>query len=197
MKKNNKIIMIICIVLIALSIAIYFGTKYFLNKDLEKQQKELEEIKNNIIYSEKETVKLSIAKFNTEIMDNGLNYPVSDDYLAEENGNYFYGIFDDISFYNTPIKFTGNQDEDITKDMAIYYPVDSKNEEKAQQYVKYLIKSNNNELNEDKITSLIKESETLSKKEQAADGNNGLFISYDELDGYKYYIVTRNYKDNK
>ena len=46
MKKSKKIITIICIVIIILSICGYFVIDYILDKDIEKQQQELQEIIN-------------------------------------------------------------------------------------------------------------------------------------------------------
>lgn len=197
MKKKERIITIICVIAVLVSVGGYFGIKYFLDKDIERQQKELEEVKNNIVYSEEESINISVAKFNTEILDNGMQYPLSDDYLLNQDENYYYGIYDDISFYATPIKYTGNKEKDITKDMAIYYPKDSKNEEMAQTFIKHLIKANNNKLSDEEITSLIKKSESLAKEGKAADENNGIFISYNEDNDNKFYIVTRHYKTDK
>lgn len=194
--KKNKIIIIVCIVLVILAVGAYFGIKYFLDKDIEAQQKELEEMKANIVYSEEENVKTSIAKFNTQIMDNGLNTPIYDNNLTVEDGNYFYAIAEGIYFYITPVIYSGDQENDITQDMAIFYPVETENEENVLQYVRYLIKANNENLTDDEINDLIEKSKTLAKEGLAASENNGLLLSYDEAEDNKYYIVTRNYEQN-
>lgn len=185
---------IILIVIVVLSASIFFGTKYFLNKDLEKQKNELEQIKNSIVYSEEENVYISVAKFNTEIMDNGMQYPLREDSLVKQDETYYYGVYEDICFYLTPVEYTGDLEKDITQDMAIYYPKETTNEEIAKKYIKNLIKANNQDLSDEDIERLITKSEELSKEEKAADENNGIFISYDENDESKFYIVSRKYK---
>lgn len=191
-KKKTGII--VTIIVIILAVGIYFGVRYFLDKDIERQQRELEEAKNNVVYSQQENVKTSIAKFNTQIMDNGLGTPIYDDNLVIEEGNYFYSIVEGVYFYVTPVQFSENQEVDITQDMAVFYPVDTADEEKAMQYVKFLIKANNESLTDEQINDLIEKSKTLAQDNLAANENNGLLLSYDEQDNHKYYIVTRNYE---
>jgi len=192
---KEKKIGIICLVVAILAVGGYFGVRYFLDKDLEKEQDKLEQLEKDTVYLEKESVQTTIAKFNTEIMDNGMEYPVSDDYLTEENGVYFYGVYEDIGFYAVPVSYTGDTNVDITKDTAVFCEIGSKNEEKAMEYVRRLIKANNPNLSDSEIVSLMEKSEELAKDETAVDENNGLFISYDEVDGNRYYIVTRNMKN--
>lgn len=40
---KKKIITIVCIIIIILAIGVYFAVDYFLDKDLEKQEQELQE----------------------------------------------------------------------------------------------------------------------------------------------------------
>jgi len=89
MNKSNKIIIIISLIVIFFSISGYFGIKYYLKKDLERTKSNLEETIEKYGYIEKENVLTLISKFNTEIMDNGLEFPASDDYLTIENNLLF------------------------------------------------------------------------------------------------------------
>lgn len=38
------------------------------------------------VYAAQETVRTSVAKFNTQVLDSGLEYPAQDDYLTIEGG---------------------------------------------------------------------------------------------------------------
>ena len=51
-------------------------------KELEDAKNDLEETYKKYGWVEKETVNTILAKFNTEIMDGGLNTPASDDYMV-------------------------------------------------------------------------------------------------------------------
>ena len=88
--KKDKAIIIICIIIIAVLIGGYFVVKYFLDKDIQEQEQELQETINKYGTVEKENVNVVVSKFNTEIMDSGMEYPASDEYLVMEDGKYWY-----------------------------------------------------------------------------------------------------------
>ena len=68
-------------------------------KELEDAKNDLEETYKKYGWVEKETVNTILAKFNTEIMDSGLNTPASDDYMVVDNGKYWFALSDDVAFY--------------------------------------------------------------------------------------------------
>ena len=173
--KKNKVIIIISLIVILLAVGGYFGVKNYLNKDLENQKQELQETIKKYGYVEKENVTISVAKFNTEVMDNKIGNPASDEYMVVQDNLYWYGLLDDVSLYIKPETFTENKDNDITATMAIHYSKNIENETIVVNYVKALIKA----LSNDKKTS-----------------NNGKGISVGYVDnGEKIeYQVIRLYK---
>jgi len=122
----------------------------------------------------KENISTMIAKFNTEIIDGVINTPAYDDYLTVEDGSYWFGITENISYLLQPVEFTGDKDKDIVDMSALYFHKENYNEEEAYKYVKCLIKANNYDLTEEEIDNLIKEAkEKSSKKETSNNGKNG------------------------
>lgn len=195
--KKEKNIIIACTIIILLSVIGYFGVTYFLNKDVEKQEQKLQNIIDNYGTVEKEPISTTIAKFNTEIMNNNVNKPAREDYLTIDNNQYWYGLYDDIYCYVIPEKFTGNKDVDITKLIAIYYPKKTKNEALALEYVKHLIKANNNNLTNAEIKELITEAKKLSKDKKTANNRKGIFVGILETETHFEYQVTRNFSLDK
>lgn len=79
MNKN----IIIGVVLILLSIGIFVEVKIYLDKDLDKQKENLNNTIEKYGTVEKETIEVSIAKFNTEVMDNNIGDPAIYDYMEK------------------------------------------------------------------------------------------------------------------
>ena len=117
MNKN----IIIWVALILLSIGIFVGVKIYLDKNLDKQKEELNNTIEKYGTVEKETVEVSIAKFNTEVMDNNIGDPASYDYMVEDNSLYWFGLFDSVNLYVKSENYTGNKDKDITDMIVIQY----------------------------------------------------------------------------
>ncbi len=117
MNKN----LIIGIALILLSIGIFVGVKIYLDKDLDKQKEELNKTFEKYGTVEKENVELSIAKFNTQVMDNNIGDPASYDYMTQDNNLYWFALLDGVNLYVKPESYTGNKGEDITKVITIHY----------------------------------------------------------------------------
>lgn len=192
MKNNNRTI-IICVILIIVSISGYFAINYFLAKDLEKAQNELNQTVEKYGYVEKESIHNLIAKFNTEIMDDDLQYPASDDYLTVQDNNYWYGLYDDIYCYIVPEKYTGDKEVDVASMIAIYYPKNSKNEELALKYLRSLIKANNT-ISDNEIDKLINKAKELSKRNNNAQSGKGIALALKETADYYNYQVIRIFK---
>jgi len=162
--------------------------------ELKEAEKDLHEKQEKYGWVEKETVNTIIAKFNTEIMDGGLNTPAYDDYMTIEDDAYWFGLTEDVSYYLKPVEFTGNKENDILEMSAIYFNKDSYNEEAALKYVKSLIKANNYELTEEEINKLIKEAKELSSKKQTSNNGKGISVGFLEYDEQYIYQVIRLYK---
>lgn len=192
--KKDKVIRIICLVVILLAVVCYFGVKVYLDKDLENKKQNLQDTINKYGYVEKENVSVSVSKFNTVVMDNGVGNPASDDYMTTSDNLYWYGLHDGISLYVKSLNFTENKDNDITKLMAIYYSKDIEDETMVINYVKSLIKANNENLTDSDIDYLINDAKNVSNDKKTS--NNGKEISVGYIDNGEEieYQVIRLYK---
>lgn len=187
MKKS----VIICLFVVLVLGGGYLGLKFYLNKDLEKQKESL----NNTILKygsvEKETVEISVAKFNTQVMKANIISPASDEYMMTDNNLYWYSLLDGIYLYVKPENYSGNKKDDITKIMTIHY---SKNDGVALNYVKALIKANNDKLTDSDIDYLMNEAKTLSNAKKNANNGKGISVSYVKNGEVTEYQVIRLYK---
>ena len=191
MKKST----IILLVLIILSVGIYFGVNYFLNKDLKEQQKKLDDMIAEYGTIEKENVNTAVAKFNTEIMDGGLENPAKEDANStSEDQLYWYMIEDGIYCYVKPEEYTGDVENDIVHTISVYYEIASGKQEKALEYFKLLIKSNKNDFTDEQITELINKAEELKEEKQKAVNGSGVMVGIAETEDHIEYQVTRNYE---
>jgi len=191
---KKKIIIICSIIFVVLVVAICFAIAHFSEQDLKDAEKDLQQTIDKYGYVEEEKVDVLVVKFNTEIMDNGLEYPASEEYLTVENETYWYGLYDDISLYIKTTNFSNNKETDVTDMMAIYYDKNSKNAEMAQKYVKYLIKANNDNLTDTDIDYLIEEAQNLSSKNEMANNGKGISVGLAEAQDHYEYQVKRIYK---
>lgn len=189
--KKNKIIVIVSIIIIIISVSSYFLITSYLEKDLAKNKKDLEKTIEKYGTVEKETVGTIIAKFNTEIMDNNMEYPASEDYSTVSNNEYWYGLYDDIYLLIVPEKYTGDKNKDITKVSAIYYEKNSQNIELALKYVKKLLKANNSNLTTAEIDNLPLRAKELSVKKENAQSKKGIALAYQENNDKVNYQVIR------
>ena len=187
MNKN----IIIGVALILLSIGIFVGVKIYLDKDLDKQKENLNNTIEKYGTVEKETIQVSISKFNTEVMDNNIGDPASYDYMTQDNNLYWFGLLDNVSLYVKPNAYTGNKDKDITDMMVIQY---SDNETVALNYVKALIKSNNESLTDSDVDYLMKEAKSLSKDKKNANNGKGISVAFVKSGKITEYQIIRLYK---
>ena len=193
--KKDKVIRIICLVVILLAVLCYFGVKIYLDKDLENKKQDLQDTINKYGYVEKENVSVSVSKFNTVVMENGVGNPASDDYMAVQDNLYWYALLNDEAYlYVKPKAFTGNKDNDITATMAIYYSKNIEDETIVIKYVKALIKANNQDLTDSDIDYLITEAKKLSNDKKTANNGKGIFVGYVDNGEKIEYQVTRAYK---
>lgn len=191
--KKNKVI-IISLIVILLAVGSYLGVKNYLNKDLKNKKQDLQETIEKYGYVEKENVATSIAKFNTEIMENKIGNLASDEYMVVQDNLYWYGLFNDVSLYIEPETFTENKNNDITKTMAIYYSKTIEDETIAINYVKDLIKANNDNLTAEEIDYLITEAKNLSKDKKISNNGKGISVGYIDHGEKIEYQVIRLYK---
>ena len=196
--KNKKVnlgttIGVIAVILIC-SIS-YFTIQYFLDKDLEKEEEKLEEIIERVGTVEEETVEVLVAKFNTEIMDN-TNWellPINDANLVIENEMYWYPIYQDIILGVEAVEFTGDKTKDIVKMMYLQVGKDSEFQKEWQEYGKYLIKGNNNDITDAQIMELFEEAKELQTKEELANNGTGIYFGIYETEKDIMYQLRRIY----
>lgn len=163
-------------------------------KELEDSKKELEETYKKYGWVEKETVNTILAKFNTEIMDGGLNTPASDDYMVVDNGKYWFALTDEVAFYLKPVESSGNKEKDILGMSAIYMDNDKYNETTAIKYTKLLIKANNEEITDSEIDELLKEAKEKSSAKATANNGKGISVGISNANDHYEYQVIRVYK---
>lgn len=191
---KKKVITICGVIFVIVFVVVCFAIVQFSKQDVENAQKELQETYEKYGTVEKEIVNILVAKLNTEIMDNGINTPASDELMVAQDGLYWYGLTDDVSIYVKPVEFSNDNKKDIAEISAIYMNKEKYNEETAIKYAKLLIKANNEELTEDEIDTLIKDAKALSKDEEFANNGKGISVAILESDSHYEYQVKRLYK---
>ena len=190
MKKKDKIIIIISILIALLGIGIYFGVKYFLDKDLEKLEQELQETKEKFGTIEEITVDELVARFNTQVIEDGVFNQANDEYLAIENNIYWYGLITGIYLGIVPEEFNNDPKTEIVDHTFIYTTKDSQPEEASIEYIKFLIKANNENVTDEEIDNLLEEAKELSSSKTNAVCGKGITVGYAEnKDNYQYQVV--------
>lgn len=189
--KKNKVLIIILIIVIIVSVGGYFTVKYFMNKDIENLEQELQETKELLGEVDEENVTDLVAKFNTEIMESRMEFPASEDYFTTYNNQYWYGMYDDINLVIIPEEFTGDMDKDIVNTMLIRIPKESENEEMASDYFENLIRANNNEITDEDVSYLIEEANIQKANGLNANNGKGIYVGVIEGDDHYEYQVIR------
>ena len=201
MKK--KLFAILLCGVMALGLAGCSNPVSYSKKELEDAKNDLEETYKKYGWVEKETVNTILAKFNTEIMDGGLNTPASDDYMVVDNGKYWFALTDDVAFYLKPVESSGNKEKDILDMSAIYIDNDKYDETTAIKYTKLLIKANNEEITDTKIheefirkdiDELLKEAKEKSSAKETANNGKGISVGISNANDHYEYQVIRVYK---
>ena len=192
---NKKKIIGICVVIFVIAfVGVCFAIVQASKHNLEEAKNDLEETQKKYGWVEKETVNTILAKFNTEIMDGGLNTPASDDYMVVDNGKYWFALTDDVAFYLKPVESSGNKEKDILDMSAIYMDNDKYDEAIAIKYTKLLIKANNEEITDSEIDELLKEAKEKSSLKETANNGKGISVGISNDNDHYEYQVIRLYK---
>lgn len=162
--------------------------------DLEEAKKDLKESQEKYGWVEKETVDILVAKFNTEVVDNSSLNPASDDYLTENNNQYWYGLIEGVYLLVVPQEYTGDKSTEIVNYMVLYTDKSSAYASDAIEYTKHLIKANNSQITDSEIDALLEEARTKSNSGKTANNGKGISIGYTENDEVYQYQVLRLYK---
>ena len=149
-------------------------------------------------YSQTVTVSKTIEQFNGEITKKALKYPVDNEYVTIHENAYFFGIVDDLGFYIYPVQYTGDQTVDVSLEMGVFIPSESKNTVLLENYVNCLLKANDPTLTDDTIVAAMdsaRELRDLDGDGEYIDLENGLYLGYDtDFDGNIRYVVMRVYR---
>lgn len=192
---DKKKVMTICgVIFVVVVIVVCIAIVQFAKQDVENAKNELQATIEKYGTVEKEIVNILVAKLNTEIMDNGINTPASDELMVAQDGLYWYGLTDDVSLYVKPVEFSNDNKKDIAEISAIYMSKDVYDEQIAIKYAKLLIKANNEELTEDEIDTLIKDAKAGSNDNEFANNGKGISVAIVESDSHFEYQVKRLYK---
>lgn len=189
--KKNKIIIIACMIIILASVLGYFAVTYFLDRDIEEQEQELQNTIENYGTVSQETVDVLVAKFNTQVMDNEsfLN-PASTDYLTIDDNMYWYGLIEGIYLVVVPEEFNNDPTNEIVDYMFLFVDKGGQYESDAEEYVKYLIKANNESITDEQINTLIEESKQLTTSGETSNNGKGISIGYiDNEDNIQYQVI--------
>lgn len=174
MKKKIFLIILCGVMLLGLS-----GCK----KD--DAEKDLQETIDKYGVVEKETVDTVLAKFNTEIMDGGVNTPAVDDYMVVDGGSYWFALTDEVSIYLKPVQMSEDKTKDILDMSALYFEKETYDEKEALKYTKMLIKANNDKITDDEIDKLLDDA-----KEKTSNNGKGISVSIvDAADHIEYQVV--------
>ena len=189
--KKNTIITIICIIIILVCVVGYFAVRYFLDKDLEKQEQELQNTIETYGTVDKETVDVLVAKFNTQVMDNGSSLnPASNDYLTVDDNKYWYGLNEGIYLVVVPQDFNNNPINEIVDYMFLFVDKGSQYEANSEEYVKYLIKANNESITDEEINTLLEEAKQSGASGETSNNGKGISIGYiDNVDNIQYQVI--------
>ena len=161
---------------------------------VEDAKKDLQESQEKYGSVEKETTDVLVAKFNTEVVDNGTLNPASADYLTEYNNQYWYGLLHGVSLVVVPEKYTGDKSTEIVDYTLLYVDKTSKYESDAISYIKHLIKANNSNITDNEIDSLLQEAKVKSTSGETANNGKGISIGYIEKNDSYQFQVLRSYK---
>lgn len=136
-----------------------------------------------------------VAKFNAQVMDNNsaLN-PASSDYLTIDDNKYWYGLYEGIYLVVVPQEFSNNPTNEIVDYMFLFVDKGGLYEDNAEEYVKYLIKANNENITNEEINTLLEESKQLATSSKTSNNGKGISIGYiDNADNIQYQVI-RLYK---
>lgn len=141
-------------------------------------------------YVLKETADVLVAKFNTEVVDNGSLNPASEEYLTIHEDAYWYGLISGIYLIVYPIEYTGDLETDIVDYMVLYVENASKNEAMANEYMEHLIKANNSDITTDEVKELMAKAKESASMGKTVNNGKGIDVGYVlSEDNYQYQVI--------
>ena len=155
-----------------------------------KEENEKDEYIQESSYVQQETVEVLVAKFNTEIVENGILNPASNEYLTIYEDSYWYGLITGIYLIVYPLEYTGNLNDDIVDYMVLYVKKDSEYASDVNDYMEHLIKANNSDITVEEVAELIKKAKESALSGKTVNNGKGIDIGYIENeDNYQYQVI--------
>ena len=190
---DKKKILTICGVILAIVIVVGCVIAYQLSKqELEDSERDLQETYEKYGWVEKETVDVLVGKFNAQVVDNSSLNPASADYLTIEDGIYRYGLITGIGLFIEPLEYKEDSSIEIVDYMNILVYKSSEFADDSLEYVKYLIKANNNEITDAEVEELINKAKATP--DEYANNGKGISVGYIEDEETYQYSIKRLYK---
>lgn len=160
------------------------------NEPVKKPEQNMQQTHEEYGTVEKETVEVLVAKFNTEVMDNGSLNPASNDYSAVDSQRYWYALASGVDLVVIPQEFKDDPSAEIVDYMVIFVEKGSENEADASEYVKFLIKANNSDITDAEIDTLMQQAREKAPEGNTADSGKGISVGYiDNEDNYQYQVI--------
>ena len=127
------------------------------------------------------------SKDNNTDKNEEWSYSVRDDM-------YWYKLGDGIYFVVSPMEYQKDKTKEVVKMSRLYVEKENANNDSVTNYLKNLIKANNEELTSEEIDSLIKNAKKYTKDKVTANNGKGISVGYLDTDTHFEYQVIRIYK---
>lgn len=161
---------------------------------VEEAEQDLQETQERYGLVEEETAEVLVAKFNTEVVDNGSLNPASEDYLTITEDAYWYGLITGIYLVVYTEEFTGDLSSDIVDYMVLYVEKNSENESSVDEYIEHLIIANNPDITSAEASELISDAIDVTDDGTTANNGKGISVGYIENEEMYQYQVIRLYE---
>jgi len=159
MKKGIKIALII-IFIILIGVGSYFIAKSITENYLKE---------NNII--EDINLKEFVSSFNKNLKENKIDLKLSiHETEVDANKTYWINLEEDIDIAIMMDKVTDNKEKDTVRITGLAFKTGYEDNEKINNYLKILVKTNNPKLSNDDINKMIKNADNM-KGSTKEDGN--------------------------
>lgn len=193
-KEENLVIVFVASFLIAaggfFAVRLAFSRMLVQDALAEKAEPELGEIA-------RENVASIVDRFNNELASATVwTMPLAmDEVLEMTDLEYRYVLQDDVVLTVAPESMSGEREQDAVLTAAISVQPESINLELAREYWYYLIKANDETLNDEQILRLMSEAENLQELGEAANTGNGLLVRVGLNGDAVEYCIERLYAE--
>lgn len=144
-------------------------------------------------YVQPETVEVLVSKFNSQVVDNSMLNPASNEYLTTYEDSYWYGLVTGIYLIVYPLEYTGILNSDVVDYMVLYVKKNGEYESDVNEYMKHLIKANNSDITVEEIDELTKKVKESAFSGKTVNNGKGIAIGYIENeDNYQYQVIRLN-----